>query len=201
MTESLRDHRRLFPTRFPASLIWRLLPTARKGCCLTEPTRSPFCCPWGGREGGRLQQGRPLHPLPGEEALQVPASGGVGAVGADRPTLKEEAAGNDPWAWLLFAQRAGTSWSLPSPPSCLACLPPPCQCWKTPLSSLGPAAQPRDRHGWVAPGDTPGVHCAGLLSSSLSPGDLLAILFGTLFGVTAIAFLLYVHKHRDQHQR
>ncbi|KAL8204162.1 UNVERIFIED_CONTAM: hypothetical protein K2H54_068393 [Gekko kuhli] len=31
--------------------------------------------------------------------------------------------------------------------------------------------------------------------------DLLALLFGTLFGVTAIAFLLYVHKHRTRGRR
>ncbi|XP_054842263.1 carbonic anhydrase 9 [Eublepharis macularius] len=39
------------------------------------------------------------------------------------------------------------------------------------------------------------------VSSSFHTGDLLAILFGTLFGLTAVAFLLYVHKHRSQNPR
>ncbi|XP_048338225.1 carbonic anhydrase 9-like [Sphaerodactylus townsendi] len=39
------------------------------------------------------------------------------------------------------------------------------------------------------------------VNSSLSTGDLLAILFGTLFGVTAIAFVHYVRKHQSQNQR
>ncbi|KAJ6663064.1 hypothetical protein lerEdw1_010885 [Lerista edwardsae] len=36
------------------------------------------------------------------------------------------------------------------------------------------------------------------LGSSLRTGDLLAILFGTLFALTAVAFLLYVQQHRGQ---
>ncbi|XP_025032285.1 carbonic anhydrase 9 isoform X2 [Python bivittatus] len=39
------------------------------------------------------------------------------------------------------------------------------------------------------------------VGSSLHTGDILAILFGSLFAVTALAFLFYVHKHRSQTPR
>ncbi|XP_062984463.1 carbonic anhydrase 9 isoform X2 [Elgaria multicarinata webbii] len=39
------------------------------------------------------------------------------------------------------------------------------------------------------------------VGSSLRTGDVLAVLFGALFGVTALAFLLYVRKHRSQKRR
>ncbi|XP_062456495.1 carbonic anhydrase 9, partial [Rhea pennata] len=38
-------------------------------------------------------------------------------------------------------------------------------------------------------------------SSSFQAGDVLAVLFGVLFAVTALAFLLYIHKHRSQTAR
>ncbi|XP_010214663.1 PREDICTED: carbonic anhydrase 9-like, partial [Tinamus guttatus] len=42
---------------------------------------------------------------------------------------------------------------------------------------------------------------AGKHSSSFQAGDVLAVLFGVLFAVTALAFLLYIHKHRSQNTR
>nr|XP_013816558.1 PREDICTED: carbonic anhydrase 9 [Apteryx mantelli mantelli] len=38
-------------------------------------------------------------------------------------------------------------------------------------------------------------------TSSFQAGDVLAVLFGVLFAITALAFLLYVHKHRNQNTR
>ncbi|XP_068784801.1 carbonic anhydrase 9-like isoform X4 [Struthio camelus] len=38
-------------------------------------------------------------------------------------------------------------------------------------------------------------------TSSFQAGDVLAVLFGVLFAVTALAFLLYIHKHRNQNAR
>ncbi|XP_071281704.1 carbonic anhydrase 9-like [Agelaius tricolor] len=38
-------------------------------------------------------------------------------------------------------------------------------------------------------------------SSSFHAGDVLAVLFGVLFAVTALAFLLYIYKHRSQNTR
>ncbi|XP_030824666.1 carbonic anhydrase 9-like isoform X2 [Camarhynchus parvulus] len=38
-------------------------------------------------------------------------------------------------------------------------------------------------------------------SSSFHAGDVLAVLFGVLFAVTALAFLLYIYKHRSQNAR
>ncbi|XP_065512596.1 carbonic anhydrase 9 isoform X2 [Caloenas nicobarica] len=37
--------------------------------------------------------------------------------------------------------------------------------------------------------------------SSFHPGDVLAVLFGVLFAVTALAFLLYIYKQRSQNPR
>ncbi|KAJ7335089.1 hypothetical protein JRQ81_013030 [Phrynocephalus forsythii] len=37
--------------------------------------------------------------------------------------------------------------------------------------------------------------------SSVRTGDVLAVLFGVLFAITGLAFLLYVHKHRRQNWR
>nr|XP_056705090.1 carbonic anhydrase 9 [Euleptes europaea] len=56
--------------------------------------------------------------------------------------------------------------------------------------------EPPDAGKQVSSSLRTGSHCC-----FLSPGDLLAILFGTLFGVTAIAFLLYVRKHQSRSQR
>ncbi|KAM6109100.1 carbonic anhydrase 9-like [Phoenicopterus ruber ruber] len=41
----------------------------------------------------------------------------------------------------------------------------------------------------------------GHSSSSFHAGDVLAVLFGVLFAVTALAFLLYIYKHRSQNAR
>ncbi|KAM6230247.1 carbonic anhydrase 9 [Porphyrio hochstetteri] len=41
----------------------------------------------------------------------------------------------------------------------------------------------------------------GHSSSSFHAGDVLAVLFGVLFAVTALAFLLYIYKHRSQNTR
>ncbi|XP_059689712.1 carbonic anhydrase 9 [Gavia stellata] len=41
----------------------------------------------------------------------------------------------------------------------------------------------------------------GPSSSSFHAGDVLAVLFGVLFAVTALAFLLYIYKHRSQNPR
>ncbi|KAM6033895.1 carbonic anhydrase 9 isoform 2-T2 [Chlamydotis macqueenii] len=38
-------------------------------------------------------------------------------------------------------------------------------------------------------------------SSSFHAGDVLAVLFGVLFAITALAFLLYIYKHRSQNTR
>ncbi|KFV99332.1 Carbonic anhydrase 9, partial [Fulmarus glacialis] len=38
-------------------------------------------------------------------------------------------------------------------------------------------------------------------SKQLPPGDVLAVLFGVLFAITALAFLLYIYKHRSQNTR
>uniref|UniRef100_A0A8C4KRZ9 Carbonic anhydrase n=2 Tax=Dromaius novaehollandiae TaxID=8790 RepID=A0A8C4KRZ9_DRONO len=38
-------------------------------------------------------------------------------------------------------------------------------------------------------------------TSSFQAGDVLAVLFGVLFAVTAVAFVLYIHKHRSQNAR
>ncbi|XP_040436506.1 carbonic anhydrase 9 isoform X1 [Falco naumanni] len=41
----------------------------------------------------------------------------------------------------------------------------------------------------------------GHSGSSFHAGDVLAVLFGVLFAVTALAFLLYIYKHRSQNTR
>uniref|UniRef100_A0A8C8B6F1 Carbonic anhydrase n=1 Tax=Otus sunia TaxID=257818 RepID=A0A8C8B6F1_9STRI len=41
----------------------------------------------------------------------------------------------------------------------------------------------------------------GHSSSSFHAGDVLAVLFGVLFAITALAFLLYIYKHRSQNTR
>ncbi|XP_009956491.1 PREDICTED: carbonic anhydrase 9-like, partial [Leptosomus discolor] len=41
----------------------------------------------------------------------------------------------------------------------------------------------------------------GHSSSSFHAGDVLAVLFGVLFAITALAFLLYIYKHRSQNAR
>ncbi|KFZ48037.1 Carbonic anhydrase 9, partial [Antrostomus carolinensis] len=38
-------------------------------------------------------------------------------------------------------------------------------------------------------------------SKQLPSGDVLAVLFGVLFAITALAFLLYIYKHRSQNAR
>ncbi|XP_025900763.1 carbonic anhydrase 9 [Nothoprocta perdicaria] len=43
--------------------------------------------------------------------------------------------------------------------------------------------------------------CAEKHSGSFQAGDVLAVLFGVLFAVTALAFLLYIHKQRTQNVR
>ncbi|KGL72847.1 Carbonic anhydrase 9, partial [Tinamus guttatus] len=47
----------------------------------------------------------------------------------------------------------------------------------------------------LPPGDY--AHC----NAPALAGDVLAVLFGVLFAVTALAFLLYIHKHRSQNTR
>ncbi|KFP04233.1 Carbonic anhydrase 9, partial [Calypte anna] len=39
------------------------------------------------------------------------------------------------------------------------------------------------------------------LEKPIPPGDVLAVLFGVLFAITALAFLLYIYKHRSQNAR
>ncbi|XP_009556155.2 carbonic anhydrase 9 isoform X1 [Cuculus canorus] len=52
------------------------------------------------------------------------------------------------------------------------------------------------------PADSDGSEAAdGHSSSSFHAGDVLAILFGVLFAITALAFLLYIYKHRNQNTR
>ncbi|KFU86022.1 Carbonic anhydrase 9, partial [Chaetura pelagica] len=40
-----------------------------------------------------------------------------------------------------------------------------------------------------------------LLEKEMPPGDVLAVLFGVLFAITALAFLLYIYKHRSRNAR
>ncbi|XP_010156383.1 PREDICTED: carbonic anhydrase 9-like, partial [Eurypyga helias] len=51
------------------------------------------------------------------------------------------------------------------------------------------------------PSDGDGPAAAGHSSSSFHAGDVLAVLFGVLFAITALAFLLYIYKHRSQNTR
>ncbi|XP_047908256.2 carbonic anhydrase 9 [Anser cygnoides] len=45
------------------------------------------------------------------------------------------------------------------------------------------------------------VPTAGQTSSSFHAGDVLAVVFGVLFAITALAFVFYVYKHRSQNAR
>ncbi|XP_035165174.1 carbonic anhydrase 9 isoform X1 [Oxyura jamaicensis] len=45
------------------------------------------------------------------------------------------------------------------------------------------------------------VPTAGQTSSSFHAGDVLAVVFGVLFAITALAFMFYVYKHRSQNAR
>ncbi|XP_075428962.1 carbonic anhydrase 9-like isoform X2 [Ascaphus truei] len=47
----------------------------------------------------------------------------------------------------------------------------------------------------------PGAGAEGSGAHALSTGDMLAVIFGVLFGVTAVAFLVYVRKTRSRNQR
>ncbi|XP_075583194.1 carbonic anhydrase 9 [Pelecanus crispus] len=49
--------------------------------------------------------------------------------------------------------------------------------------------------------DSDGSAAAEHSSSSFHAGDVLAVLFGVLFAVTALAFMLYICKHRSQNTR
>ncbi|XP_070599807.1 carbonic anhydrase 14-like isoform X2 [Erythrolamprus reginae] len=60
-------------------------------------------------------------------------------------------------------------------------------------SSAPPGGAPRDGLG-----QTPGEGAEKRVGVSLRTGDVLAILFGSLFAATALAFLFYVLKHRRQ---
>ncbi|XP_010073160.1 PREDICTED: carbonic anhydrase 9-like, partial [Pterocles gutturalis] len=51
------------------------------------------------------------------------------------------------------------------------------------------------------PSGSDGSGAAGHSSSSFHAGDVLAVLFGVLFAITALAFLLYIYKHRSQNAR
>ncbi|XP_032069907.1 carbonic anhydrase 14-like [Thamnophis elegans] len=64
------------------------------------------------------------------------------------------------------------------------------------LSSPLPGGAPRD-----GPHPTSGQDAEKRLGISLHTGDILAILFGSLFVATALAFLFYVRKHRRQASR
>ncbi|XP_071437332.1 carbonic anhydrase 9-like isoform X1 [Pithys albifrons albifrons] len=57
--------------------------------------------------------------------------------------------------------------------------------------------QPLVKH---TPGSDSSAPAAGH-STSFHAGDVLAVLFGVLFAVTALAFLLYIYKHRSQNAR
>ncbi|XP_010007078.1 PREDICTED: carbonic anhydrase 9 [Chaetura pelagica] len=46
-----------------------------------------------------------------------------------------------------------------------------------------------------------GSAATGHPSSSFHAGDVLAVLFGVLFAITALAFLLYIYKHRSRNAR
>ncbi|EMP24902.1 hypothetical protein UY3_18037 [Chelonia mydas] len=49
--------------------------------------------------------------------------------------------------------------------------------------------------------EAPGADSENQLGLSLQTADVLAGLFGVLFAVTALAFLIYIHKQRSQNTR
>ncbi|XP_071586476.1 carbonic anhydrase 9 [Heliangelus exortis] len=53
----------------------------------------------------------------------------------------------------------------------------------------------------IPPGRDGSATTEGHSSSSFHAGDVLAVLFGVLFAITALAFLLYIYKHRSQNAR
>ncbi|XP_054253502.1 carbonic anhydrase 9-like [Indicator indicator] len=53
----------------------------------------------------------------------------------------------------------------------------------------------------LPPGNEGSTATEGHTSSSFHAGDVLAVLFGVLFAITALAFLLYILKHRSQNTR
>ncbi|XP_029860899.1 carbonic anhydrase 9 isoform X1 [Aquila chrysaetos chrysaetos] len=53
----------------------------------------------------------------------------------------------------------------------------------------------------LPPGSDSSATTEGQSSSSFHAGDVLAVLFGVLFAITALAFLLYIYKHRSQNAR
>ncbi|XP_061874823.1 carbonic anhydrase 9 [Colius striatus] len=53
----------------------------------------------------------------------------------------------------------------------------------------------------LPPGSESAVAGEGHSTSSFHAGDVLAVLFGVLFAITALAFLLYIYKHRSQNTR
>ncbi|XP_026540745.1 carbonic anhydrase 9 [Notechis scutatus] len=63
-------------------------------------------------------------------------------------------------------------------------------------SSPLPEGAPRDGHDPAS-----GKGAEQQVGTSLHTGDILAILFGSLFAATALAFVFYVHKHRRQASR
>ncbi|XP_009678893.1 carbonic anhydrase 9-like isoform X2 [Struthio camelus] len=66
---------------------------------------------------------------------------------------------------------------------------------------LGGAAGAKPSLAPRAGGDSSSEAGAEKHTSSFQAGDVLAVLFGVLFAVTALAFLLYIHKHRNQNAR
>nr|XP_025970558.1 carbonic anhydrase 9 isoform X1 [Dromaius novaehollandiae] len=66
---------------------------------------------------------------------------------------------------------------------------------------LGGAAGARPSLAPRAGGDGSSEAGAEKHTSSFQAGDVLAVLFGVLFAVTAVAFVLYIHKHRSQNAR
>ncbi|XP_063807039.1 carbonic anhydrase 9-like, partial [Pseudophryne corroboree] len=52
-----------------------------------------------------------------------------------------------------------------------------------------------------SPSDASDAGTQGADNAALGTGDMLAIIFGILFGVTAVAFYVYVRKDRRRNQR
>ncbi|XP_075428880.1 carbonic anhydrase 9-like isoform X1 [Ascaphus truei] len=78
--------------------------------------------------------------------------------------------------------------------------------FKSPIGGRrGPGAAPDPAVVSPAPGDSTshrsGQGAEGSGAHALSTGDMLAVIFGVLFGVTAVAFLVYVRKTRSRNQR
>ncbi|XP_025050501.1 carbonic anhydrase 9 isoform X4 [Alligator sinensis] len=68
-------------------------------------------------------------------------------------------------------------------------------------TGAGTSGAPEPDDGEAAMTPVPDGHARAGAGRGLGPGDVLAVLFGVLFAVTALAFLVYVHKQRSHSHR